>query len=196
MRWALRIGGFLLFAWAIFMVSPFIALARLGKAIEARDVAAIEERVDFRALKLSLTKQVVTEYLRVTRRGRDLTGFSGNAATSAGATVADPLVAKIVTPEALERLMRGSLPPTVSDDAEPAGATLDLTSVDQAWQAFIASEARGFTNLLVPVPPDRSPREQYRLHLRLKGLTWRLHGVELPASAIQNLVRKLPGATS
>lgn len=196
MRWALRIGGFLLIAWAIFIVSPFIALARLGQALQARDVAAVEERVDFRAVRLSLTKQILSEYLRATGQGQQLTGFSRNAAMSAGATLADPLVAQFVTPDALYRLMRGSLPQEVSGDAEADGPAFDLTSTDQAWRIFLASESRGFTNILVPVPPDRSNAEQYRLHLRLKGLTWRLHGVELPAGVVQDLARRLPRPTT
>lgn len=177
------------------MASPFLALARLGQAVAARDLEAIEERVDFRALRLSLTKQVVSEYLRSVGRGQELAGFSRSAATSAGATIADPLVARFVTPEALERLMRGALPAQVGEGADE-GLELDLTSLDQAWRTFIASESRGFTNVLVPVPPEREAAEQYRLHLRLKGLTWRLQGIELPAAVVQELARKLPRATS
>ena len=33
---------------------------------------------------------------------------------------------------------------------------LDLTSVDQALRTFVASDSRGFANILIPVPPDRS----------------------------------------
>jgi Protein of unknown function (DUF2939) len=196
MGWAFRIGVFVLLAWTIFMVSPFLALARLSRAVESRDIATVDERVDFRAVRLSLTKQILSEYMRSTGRGQELTGFSRNAAMSAGATLADPLVAQFLTPEALDRLMRGSLPPQVGGETAPDGLRLDLTSLDQAWRTFIGSESRGFTNLLVPVPPDRTAAEQYRLHLRLKGLTWRLQGIELPASVVQDLANKLPRSTS
>jgi hypothetical protein len=147
-------------------------------------------------LRLSLTKQVVTEYLRMIGRGEELGGLTRSAATSAGASVADPLVSRLVTPEALDRLMRGSLPAQVGSAEEPDGVKLDLTSVDQALRTFVASDSRGFANILIPVPPDRSAPEQYRLHLRLKGLTWRLHGIELPAPVVQDLAKRLPRATS
>ena len=37
MRWTLRISFLLLLAWAIFLVSPFVALYDLSKAVQAKD---------------------------------------------------------------------------------------------------------------------------------------------------------------
>jgi Protein of unknown function (DUF2939) len=196
MRWTFRLAGFFLVVWAFFMASPFVALYRIGQAVEARDLDALEERVDFRALRLSLTKQVVNEYLRLIGRGEELGGLTRGAATNAGASIADPLVSHLVTPEALERLMRGSLPEQAGPSDRADGVKLDLTSVDQALRTFVASDSRGFANILVPVPPDRAAPEQYRLHLRFKGLTWRLHGIELPTPVVQDLAKRLPRAPS
>ena len=196
MRWTFRIGFLLLIAWAAYMASPFVALFRLAKAVEARDLAAIEERVDFNALRLSLTRQIVSEYLRSTGRGAELGAFGRNAATGAAVTIADPIVARFVTPDALDRLMRGALPAQIGGAGESEGLRLDLTSIDQAWRTFIQSESRGFANILVPVPYDRPVAEQYRLHLRFKNLSWRLRGVELPAPVVQDLAKRLPRSTS
>ncbi len=192
MRWPLRLGFLCLVAWAIFMASPFVALYRLGRAVEARDGAAIEARVDFRALRHQLTRQVVAEYLRSIGRSADLDGFSGSAAAGAGASIAEPLIARFVTPEALGLLMRGTLPADGGGTGLPAGERLDLADLGQAWRVVLQSESRGFTNVFVPVPPERAAAEQYRLHLRLKGFTWRLRGVELPAGVVRELAARLP----
>ena len=93
------------------MASPFVALYQLAQAVEARDTAAISERVNFHAL-LSLSKQIVSEYLRTMGRGQELDTFERNLATSAGTTLADPLVARLVTPEAVVSLL--SPPPAGS----------------------------------------------------------------------------------
>ena len=89
MRWTVRIGFLALVAWAIFVVSPFLALYRLAGAVKAQDVAEIRERVDFRALRLSLSKQILSEYLRTVGRGQELDAVDRNLATSAGATVGE-----------------------------------------------------------------------------------------------------------
>ncbi len=192
MRWPLRLGFLCLALWAIFMASPFYALYRLGRAVEAQDGAAIEARVDFGALRHHLTRQVVAEYLRSIGRAAELNGFSGSAAAGAGASIAEPLVARFVTPEALAHLMRGTLPAQDGEAALPAGGRLDLADLRQAWRVVLQSESRGFTNVFVPVPPERAAAEQYRLHLRLKGFTWRLKGVELPAGVVRDLAARLP----
>ena len=71
MRWTLRISFLLFLAWAIFMVSPFVALYDLSKAIEARDMDRITERVNFNALRVSLARQILGEYLKT----QDLDGL-------------------------------------------------------------------------------------------------------------------------
>jgi Protein of unknown function (DUF2939) len=197
MRWTLRFTILFFLAWAIFVVSPFLALYRMAKAVEARDLAAIEERVNFRAVRLSLSKQIVGEYLRLTSRGAQLEGVNRNLATSAGATLADPIVAQIASPEALLGWLDGRPPaPLARSGAARAGLQADSSGLSAALRSFVLSENRGFRTVIVPVPGDRPRAEQFRLQLRLVGTTWRLIGVELPKSLVDVLVRQLPRTTS
>ena len=46
MRWIVSTLAVLLVAWAAFLASPFVSLYRLAGAVEARDVAEIEQRTD------------------------------------------------------------------------------------------------------------------------------------------------------
>ena len=180
------------------MVSPFVALYRLGKAVEAQDVAAISERVNFPALRLSLSKQIVSEYLRTVGRGHELDQFDRNLATSAGATVADPLIAQLVTPEAVAGLLNGRLPQGIAAVAPalPAVLSVSFESLAQATRIYFASQSRGFRNIYIPFPNGKPKAEQVRLHLRLGGTTWRLLGVELPHDLVAALVKQLPRGMS
>jgi hypothetical protein len=198
MRWTLRIGFLALVAWAAFMVSPFVALYRLAEAVEARDTAALDERVNFHALRLSLSKQIVSEYLRTVGRSQELDSFERNLATSAGATLADPLVARLVTPEAVLSLLSGRLPAEASTGRSPRlpGRPLHVGSFGAALRIFMASQSRGFRNIMVALPDGPPKAEQVRLHLRLSGTAWRLLGVELPQVMLTALVKQLPRASA
>lgn len=198
MRWTLRIGLLSLLAWVAFMLSPFVALYRLGKAVEAQDVAAVAERVNVRALRVSLSKQIVGEYLRSVGRGQELDSFDRNLASGAGATLADPLVAQLVTPEAIAGLLGGRLPRGLAAAGPSlAGArSTDFGSLAQVARVFMASQSRGFRNIFIPLPDGKPEADQIRLHLRLTGTTWRLLGVELPEDLVRALVKQLPRGLS
>lgn len=202
MRWTIRLFIVFMFAWAIFMVSPFVALYDLAKAVKAQDLARVEERVNLRAVRLALSKQLVSEYLKTVGRGQELDSFNRNLATSAGATIADPIVAQLVTPEAMMRLLNGSLPQEVAGGAPtiPTGLPTNLGSLGTVWRTYIASESRGFRSIIVPVPEGREKAQQFRLTLRLSGwsggFTWRLTGVELPEPLLRELIRQLPRGTA
>jgi hypothetical protein len=197
MRWTFRLFAALVVAWAVFMLSPFVALYGLAQAVEARDAARLEERVNLRALRVSLAKQIVGEYLRRHGRTQELNQTSRNLATSAGASLADPLIAQLVTPEALFGLLDGRLPEPVAGGAAPVPLDLpkDWRGLASVWKTFVTSESRGFRVVVVPVPTDRPRSEQFRLHLRLEGATWRLAGLELPQSILMELVKQLPETT-
>ena len=197
MRWILGIAIAALVAWAAFLASPFVALHRLAKAVEAQDLAQISARVNVRALRLSLSKQIASEYLRTLGRGRELDALNRDVAASAGATLVDPLVAQLVTPEALVALLQGRLPAgAAAASPAAAGISLDVGSLGAAARTFMASQSRGFRNIFIPLPDGKPKAEQVRLHLRLTGTTWRLLGVELPQPVVSALVKQLPRGAS
>lgn len=193
MRWTLRIGLIIVFAWLAYVVSPYVALYRLSKAIERRDVAQVGEYINFRAFRLSLTKQLVGDYLDYTEQSRDMSAFDKKVAAEAGATVADPLVAQLLTPETLIDLLDDGWPQqVVSESAQSLPLRIDFGSLSKIWNLYITSESRGFTTVFVSLPPRAPAAERYRLQLRLSGLTWRLSGVDLPVTLRQKLIARLP----
>jgi hypothetical protein len=195
MRWALRFGIILVLAWLAFLASPFMAVHSLARAVEARDLAAIEARVNFVSLRGLLVQQIIDAYLKA-GSGQEIDPAQRRLAASAGATLADPIVARLATPQALLDLFEDGWPEAVaglkpSDDAR-GGLAMDWASLEQAGRLFAGAETRGFRKIYISLPVDRPQDERFRLYLRLKGTTWRLMGVDLPLSLRQRLVKDLP----
>jgi hypothetical protein len=194
MRWIFSIVAIVLLAWAAFLASPFVGLYRLAKAVEARDAAAIEERVNMAEVRAHLTHQLVQAYLKAVAKGRPLGGFDRQIAAQAGSTLVDPLLDQLVTPEALIDLLDDGWPQKVVPPAASAQQPLrfDLGSFGRAWRLFVTSETRGFRKVLISLPHSRPPEERFRLMMRLTGTTWRLAYLDLPHELLENLVKRLP----
>lgn len=190
MRWTVRICFLLFLAWAVFMVSPFVALYDLGKAVEAKDLNRIEERVNFTALRASLSRQILGEYLK----DKDLDGTELDVATQAGSAVLNPVVEQLVTPQALVDLFEDGWPErAVGRSTEGAATTrlqLGFGSLEIAWKTFFFSESQGFRSVTIPVPVEQPKDKQFRITMRLKNTTWRLSGIELPAPLREELIKR------
>lgn len=189
MRWTFRISLLLLLAWAIFMVSPFLALYDLGRAVEARDIGRITERVNFSALRHSLSRQILGEYLK----DEDLAGAERDLATEAGTALLNPVVEQLVTPQALADLFDDGWPEQAAGNPAAAAAMplrVEIGSLGQAWRTFLFSESQGFRSVTIPIPVDQPKEKQFRITMRLSGTTWRASGLELPAALREELIKR------
>lgn len=199
MRWTFRILGVLALAWLVFLASPLVALHNFAREIEARDVEAVSRRVSFRALRISLLKQVLGAYAR--EMGRGVGEGQRQLAVELGLSVAEPIVAPLLTAEAIIELLNGRSPAGAAApdgrrapmQGAPVAAHLRLRSLGAAWDLFLASELRGFRQFVVTLPPGRAADQRFRLRLRLVRTTWKLVGIELPPPLVHELVRKAPG---
>jgi len=188
MLWTLRIGFLLFLAWLIFLASPFVALYDLAKAVDARDLARISERVNFNALRVSLSRQILGALVDQ----RDLGDLDRQLAIGAGAAILNPVVEELVTPQALVDLLEDGWPQQVTGGGNGAAPPLrvELASFGMAWRTFIASESLGFRSITIPLPATEPKEEQFRVTLRLRGTTWRLIGIDLPQSLRDALIKR------
>jgi Protein of unknown function (DUF2939) len=179
MRRTIVIGAILLFLWLAYSVWPFFSVYQLAKAVQARDVTTVKELVDFRALRGSLTTQIVRTYLRMTgkigRSGSMLDQF----AVGLGASVADPIVAKLLSPEALLDLLQNGRPPGFFSDNVPSIEGLSSDALGNVWRAYLNSEL-GIARFFITVPVDKPPEDSFRLGFCLAGWTWKLCSADLP----------------
>jgi hypothetical protein len=187
MRWTVRFLGALILIWAVYFVSPYVAMYRLAAAVAAKDVAAIEERVNFPAVRISLAKQLIPAYLKATGRESELAGSRGQAVVGIGTTIADPIIARYLSPAALTGLLED---PRLGKPRATGGG-IGLSSFGDAWLLFVTAETRGFRAVSFAVPVGRPAGEQFRLQLRIKSFGWRLVGIELPPPVLRRLVQEL-----
>jgi hypothetical protein len=203
MRWFRRSLVALALLWAVYLLSPYVALYNLAKALEARDVALIEERVDFPALRLSLARQIAAAYAKAVAPPKDGKSPTSGLGSGAGAAFIEPLLEPYVSPQAIVELMRGGWRGLPRQDAAPSeksagaellegGSFLTTANLRRLWSL---TEWRGFRVFLVRLPQDGTD-EPLQLQFRLAGLTWRLSGLELPQELKDRLVRDLAARQS
>jgi hypothetical protein len=190
MRWTLRISFLLLLAWAIFLVSPFVALYDLSKAVQAKDIERITERVNFNALRVSLAHQILGEFLKTQNIG----GLDEQVAAKAGTATLNPVLEELITPQAvIDLLDDGQLQQATAGGSAPL-IRLEPGSLGKLWRTFILSESQGFRAISIPVPVDEPKDKQFKVTMRLSGTTWRLTGIDLPAPLREELIKRAAAA--
>jgi hypothetical protein len=190
MRWTIGIGTSLLALWLAYAVWPLFTVYRLASAVQSRDVAAISELVDFPALRRSLTVQIVRTYLRLTVKA----GRSGSVleqfAVGVGASVADPIVAKLISPDALLDLLQNGRLSGVFSDSVLSIEGLSSEALGNPWRVYANSEL-GLARFFVAVPVDKPPMESFRLGFCLTRWRWKLCGAELPEQLQLRLAQEI-----
>jgi hypothetical protein len=163
---------------------PLYNLFVLVRAIETRDVDTVVRHVYFNQVRISLTNQIVDAYVR--RTGIQISPLARSMA-SAALGIADPIVNKLISPEALSELLAVGWPVPVLPEPPPPG-TIGITrsTIGNIWQVFGNSEY-GVGRFEVAAPAVLPAQERFRLTFRLLQWRWRLVAVILPEN-IQNLL--------
>ena len=107
--------------WIGYTSWPIYDLLVLLRAMETRDVQTVTQHVYFDAVRVSLTNQVVAAYIR--RTGVSISPLAQSMAGALG--IADPIVKKLISPEALSELLDVGWPVTVVPG--PPSGTVGIT---------------------------------------------------------------------
>lgn len=168
---------------------PFFGLRALAADLQARDAAALSEKVDFVELRRSLTEQIIAAYLRVTGRANKLGALAG-LATAVGRSITDPLVAQFVNPDNLVKLLEGEAVPTDVGKVSFTIGQLPGASFGTVWQAWLGTKY-GIGRFSLWVPVTAVPADQFRLRMELKHWRWKLTGIDLPAKLREQIAQEL-----
>ena len=166
--------------------SPFIGFYRLAAAVQSRDAAALEERVDFPRLRQSLAEQIVKEYHRLTGNQK---GTFGGVPTGFVLMLADPIIAKYLNAESLMNILIEGDAGKGSKVSLPDAPFSD-SSWRNAWDVWWNSR-HDIKNFYVFLPPDKTRADQYGLRLSLRDWRWKLTGIELPNSLRVRLANEI-----
>jgi len=181
--------GTLVALWVAYAASPFVSVYRLVVVVDRHDVASLSERVDFTALRRSLSTQIAQAYLRVSGKGGDPNSLRDRLLAGIGASVADPIVAEFVSPQAfLSFLQTGQVPGTPEKAAIAGG--LSTEALGSFWRAYLNSEL-GVARFFLDVPVDKPRQERFRLQFCLRSWIWKLCGIELPEPLLESIAREL-----
>ena len=175
-------------AWVFLAAWPLVGLRDLAGRVSARDVVGLSARIDFPSVRQSLTAQVMQSYLRLA--GRDLTPMARDIAVSVGTTIADPLVARLVSPEALAELLETGWPARTLPDNPGGFSGLDPRSLGTTWQLFENADY-GIGRFSVSVPAVLPQDRQFRIDLKLGNWIWKLSAIQLPEAIRERLAREL-----
>jgi hypothetical protein len=179
MRKTILISAALVAVWLTYAASPFFAVYDLLRIVQQRNLAELPSRVDFPTVRRSLTAQIVRTYLRITGKTGQSGSIAEQLAVSVGASLADPMVAKLVSPETFLDLLRDGKPGDVLSEDAPSVGGLSSDAFKSLWRVYVNSEL-GIARFFLDVPVDTPPQESFRLQFCLRDWTWRLCGVELP----------------
>ncbi len=194
-RWISVVGiiiGFGLAAWAW----PLAGAVQLARAAQAGDTAEVFDRVDVDALRRSLARQIAAAYLDASGRGKKLGAFGRSVAGAAVTTVADPYVAELLTPENIMALLSQGRINTVKLGAQTVAVKGELPNFPKLvngdlWSVVTGSYFDQLNDFLIPVDGGHGPNDQYGVHMRRSGLTWKLGGLDLPPSLVDDMARSL-----
>lgn len=191
MRWFVGSAVAILLIWGAYTASPYWALWDFATALADRDVPRALERVNFRAMRLSLAKQIVSE--GIARKSDPEAGSSleTQMLASTVAVAADPLLEQIVTPQGMFRLLGELNPQTVQPRPGGRRLRLDAQALSNALATLRSSTWRGFRNVAFRLPPEPNGAPQVRVHFRLSRMTWRVVSIDLPPEARQELLDRL-----
>jgi len=165
---------------------PFIGLYDLARAAQSGDVAKIEQRVDFASLGRSLSGQIVQAYARLA----GLPAERGSLVAGLASAVADPIVARLLTRVALAELVQNGWPQSTLGDPPPDLQRPNWNALGTAWQLYGNSEY-GIGEFRVRLPVSAPRQRQFRIRLALRGLTWKLSGIDLPQDLQERIASEL-----
>ena len=159
---------------------PILGLQRIASAVDARNAPALDNLVDYRLLHQSLAKQTMQTYLKLTGKDQQPQTLRGQIVTGLIATIADPIVAKLINSETLLDLLGKGWPESVLPGGPPASIHgVSRAGLGTAWQIFVNADYSG-VKFYATVPVASPPAEQFRLQLQLIQWKWKLVGIDLP----------------
>jgi hypothetical protein len=169
---------------------PVHDMFMLLQAFETRDIQTLKQHVYFESIRRSLSDQIVEAYVR--RSGAQvrplLRGVPG-----AALAVADPVVAKVISPEALSEFLTRGWPTAVLPNVPAEAVGISSKNVGNAWQMYVASEY-GLGRFNISVPQSVARQHRFGFELKLLQWRWRLTSITLPENIREAFAEELAKA--
>ena len=193
MRWILGTLAALIVALAIYLGSAAASLSSLAAAARAGDGAKVLEHTDVKSLNRSLTNQILNAYFERIGATRRISPAEKMLINTYGASIADALVAKMLTADRLTQLLKsGNLDGSAGLPSFAGMPALGHLPTGD-WLSLL-----GRINLIQPVllgirvSETADPESYAAINLHFEGTGWKLSGIELPKAILRTLAASLP----
>jgi Protein of unknown function (DUF2939) len=190
MRWFFGTLLALMVGVGIYIGSAVVSLGNLVEAARAGDGAAVLARTDMPRLRRSLVDQIVSAYLKQIGRDRPVKPLERMAANTYGASIADAMIAKLLTEENLTRLLKTGTIASGEEGTANAPNMQRLSEID-------TSRLLQLLGRLTPTKPVEflvrlgETESAGAISMHFEGSGWKLSGLELPTTALQVLAQSL-----
>jgi hypothetical protein len=154
-------------AWLYF--TPYMAVNKLQAAAERGDAEALNEMVDFPALRTSVKTNLQTAVSRGIQKDGGTFAAIGGALTG---MIVEPVVNAAVTPQGIGLLMQGKSPGGEDDSGDDDANRRDDVKIQRRWEAA--------DKFVVQYRDRESGDDRLALVMRRDGLRWKLAGVRFP----------------
>ena len=193
MRWFIGVAVAIVVLVLIYLGSAASSLSKLVAAARAGDGAAVIELTDVPALSRSLTNQIVAAYLERIGATRRIGPMEKMLINTYGTTIADAMVAKILTADKLTQILKTGNLNGASDAPNIAGlpALADLHA--ENWGSLLGRLSIVQPVLLaIRVSKTSDPDSYAAVNLHYQDFGWKLSGIVLPKAAVRELAASLP----
>jgi hypothetical protein len=193
MRWFIGIAAAIVLFILIYLGSAASSLSKLVAAARAGDGAAVIELTDVPALNRSLTNQIVAAYLERIGATRRISPMEKLLINTYGATIADAMVARMLTADKLTQILKtGNLSGT-PDVPDIAGLPALADLHGEGWASLLGRLSIVQPVLLaIRVSKTSDPDSYAAINLHYEDFGWKLSGIALPRAVVRNLAASLP----
>lgn len=167
--------------------SAVVSVINLARAVQDGDGAGVLARTDRVALRQSLVSQVLAAYLDPATRAKPASSRERLLAQTVGATLADELIAKLMTADNLTQLLRDGTMAVPAD--RPALATLDLPGLKTGDIGDLILRVRpsGIARIALRLGPESTGDDYFGARLTFSEFGWQLSELRLPRSLLREM---------
>jgi hypothetical protein len=188
MRWFLGTLLALLVGVVIYVGSAVVSLNGLAEAAKAGDGAGVLARTDMLRLRRSLVDQIVSAYLKQLGQDRPVRPLERLAANTYGASIADAMIAKMLTPENLTAILNKGAISSGGSAAIPNMVRLTEIDTSKIFETLMRISPVKPVEFMIRLGETESAGG---ISIHFEGDGWKLSGIQLPEAAVQVLAQDL-----
>ncbi|MBR0875313.1 DUF2939 domain-containing protein [Bradyrhizobium tropiciagri] len=191
MRWFVGAVLAILIGLGAYVASAVVSLNGLVQAARAGDGTEVLARTDIDRLRRSVVDQVVAAYLKQLGRDRPVKPLERLAANTYGASVADAMIAKLLTKDNLTSILSKGVIRAGSGEADIGRLMeIDTSKIFETLQRISIVKPVEFLVLLGRAESAGG------FNMHFEGSGWKLSGVLLPEAAVRELAQELVSSRS